>query len=91
VILVDDLGQLPPIKDKDFYASETIGKVLWKSFNIVVTLDKKIQQQGTKMKQSSFCNILTNISNAKPFLHYSYLIISCVDNYLCPMEKSLFH
>jgi hypothetical protein len=31
IILVGDLGQLPPAKDKPLYAGNTIGKVLWKN------------------------------------------------------------
>ena len=39
IILVGDLGQFPPVRDKPMYASKTTGKVLWEKFNIVVTLD----------------------------------------------------
>jgi ATP-dependent DNA helicase PIF1 len=39
IILVGDLGQLPPVRDKPLYASNIAGKVLWNKFNIVVTLD----------------------------------------------------
>lgn len=46
IILVGELGQLPPIRDKTQYAGNTIGSVLWKSFNIVVTLDVIFYQQG---------------------------------------------
>jgi len=39
IILVGDLGQLPPVRDKPLYAGNTTGKVLWNKFDIVVTLD----------------------------------------------------
>jgi hypothetical protein len=53
---VGDLGQLPPVKDKPLYAGNTTGKVLWKKFNIVVTLDTIFRQQGNDPKQYSFRN-----------------------------------
>ena len=30
MILVGDLGQLPPVRDKPLYPSNIVGKVLWK-------------------------------------------------------------
>ena len=39
IILVGDLGQLPPVMDKPVYASEGIAKELWNTFTTVVTLD----------------------------------------------------
>jgi hypothetical protein len=39
IILVGDLGQLPPDKDNPLYVGNTSGKVLYKKFNIVFTLD----------------------------------------------------
>ena len=46
IILVGDLGQFPPIRDKPLYVGNTTGKVLWNKFNIVVTLDTIFHQQG---------------------------------------------
>jgi len=39
IILVGDLGQLPPIMDIPTYACEGHEKELWNLFTIVVTLD----------------------------------------------------
>ena len=47
MILVGDLGQLPPVKDKPLYIGNTAGRVLWKYFRKVVTLDTIFRQQGT--------------------------------------------
>ena len=56
IILVGDLGQLLPIKDNPLYASNTAGKVLWKNFNIVVTLDIIFRQQGIIQGKPLFDN-----------------------------------
>ena len=39
LILFGDLGKLPPVKDKPLYVGNTAGRVLWKYFIKVVTLD----------------------------------------------------
>lgn len=54
MILVGDLGQLPPVRDKPLYVGNTVGKVLWKQFDTVVTLDKIFRKQGSNEKQSCF-------------------------------------
>ena len=90
IILVGDLGQLPPVRDKPVYAGKTTGKVLWEKFNIVVTLDTIFQQQGDDPKQSSFQNLLVNIRNADPLIVDWDLLMSCSDSNLSPEERTLF-
>ena len=46
IILVGDLGQLPPVKDKVPYASFRRAKLLWEEFKKVVTLEKIFRQDG---------------------------------------------
>ena len=46
LILVGDLGQLPPVKDKPLYVGNTASRVLWKDFRKVVTLDTIFRQQA---------------------------------------------
>lgn len=75
LILVGDLGKLPPIKDKPLHEGRIIEKFLWKSFNIVVTLDKIYSKQGDDLRQTYFHNLLTNIINIEAFSYwfgYSY-------------------
>ena len=66
MILVGDLAQLPPVKDKPLYVGNTAGRVLWKDFIKVVTLDTIFRQQGTDPNQVKFKRLLANIRNAKP-------------------------
>jgi ATP-dependent DNA helicase PIF1 len=91
IILVGDLGQLPPVKDKPLYAGNTAGKVLWKKFNIVVTLDTIFRQQGNDPKQYSFRNLLMNIRNAEPFFDDWELLMSRAGMDLPIEERSLFN
>ena len=91
IILVGDLGQLPPVKDKPLYAGNTVGKVLWKKFNIVVTLDTIFRQQGNDPKQYSFRNLLMNIRNAEPFFDDWELLMSRAGMDLPIEEMSLFN
>jgi ATP-dependent DNA helicase PIF1 len=88
---VGDLGQLPPVKDKPLYAGNTIGKVLWKNFNIVVTLDTIFRQQGNHPRQATFRQLLNNIRNVEPVIDDWDLLMSRVDMSLPPVERSLFH
>ena len=39
IILVNDLGQFPPVIDKPLYASKGIAKELWNTFTTILTLD----------------------------------------------------
>ena len=66
MILVGDIGQFPTIKDKLLYVGNTAGRVLWKYFRSVVTLDTIFCQHGTNPKQLNFKRLLTNIKNEKP-------------------------
>jgi hypothetical protein len=66
IILVGDLGQLPPVMDKPLYTGATPGRSLWNSFTIVVTLQRSFRQQGQDVQQIQFCFLLTNIRNATP-------------------------
>jgi ATP-dependent DNA helicase PIF1 len=91
IILVGDLGQLPPVKDKPLYAGNTAGKVLWKNFNIVVTLDIIFRQQGNHPRQAAFRQLLSNIRNVEPVIDDWDLLMSRVDMSLPPVERSLFH
>ena len=90
IILVGDLGQLPPIRDKPMYVGKTTSKVLWEKFNIVVTLDTIFRQQCDDPKQSSFRNLFANIRNACPLIVDWDLLMSRCDNNLSPEERSLF-
>ena len=61
IILVGDLGQLPPVMDKPVYASEGLAKELWNSFTTVVTLDTVFRQDGQSNEQKSFRHLLMNV------------------------------
>ena len=76
MILVGDLGQLRPVKDKPLYVGNTTGKVLWKYFRKVVTLDMIFHQQGTDPNQAKFKRLLTNIRNANPIVDDWNLLMS---------------
>ncbi|XP_057844214.2 ATP-dependent DNA helicase PIF1-like [Cryptomeria japonica] len=58
IILIGDLGQLPPIMDKPIYASQSIALNLWRSFKTVVTLHTVFCQQGASVKQQQFRSLL---------------------------------
>jgi hypothetical protein len=68
IILVGDLGQLPPVRDKPLYAGNTTGKVLWKNSTLLSLWTQYFHQQGNDEKQSSFHKLLTNIRNVEPIL-----------------------
>jgi len=90
VILVGDLGQLPPVRDKPLYVGNTAGKVLWNQFNIVVTLDTIFRQEGNNPNQSRFRDLLTNIRNTDPVFIDWELLMSRVDVGLSSIERSSF-
>ena len=46
IILVGDLGQLPPVMDKPLYAGETLGNRLWIEFRTIIILETLLQQGG---------------------------------------------
>ncbi|XP_059070553.1 uncharacterized protein LOC131860191 [Cryptomeria japonica] len=66
MILVGDLGQLPPVNDRPAYASNRRAKLLWEEFKIVVTLDKIFRQDGENIQQQRFRQLLTNLRDANP-------------------------
>ena len=66
LILVGDIGQLPPVQDKPLYIGNTAGRVLWKDIRNVSTLDTIFCQRGTDPNQVNFKRLLTNIINANP-------------------------
>ena len=76
LILVGDLGQLPPVIDKPLYVGNTAGRVLWKYFTKVVTLDTVFRQQGTDPNQVKFKRLLINIRNANPTMDDWNLLMS---------------
>ena len=65
IVLVGDLGQLPPVFDKPIYASSSTTIMLCKTFNIVITLDTIFCQQGQSQSQHQFQEILHNIRNVE--------------------------
>lgn len=54
IILVGDLGQLPPIMDKQAYASDGPAKELWKTFRTIVTLEIVFREDGQSNDQKRF-------------------------------------
>ncbi|XP_059065637.1 uncharacterized protein LOC131065369 [Cryptomeria japonica] len=66
IILVGDLGQLPPVNDRPAYDSNRREKLLWGEFKTVVTLDKIFRQNGENFEQRRFCQLLTNLRDANP-------------------------
>ncbi|XP_057867156.2 uncharacterized protein LOC131074524 [Cryptomeria japonica] len=66
IILVGDLGQLPPVNDKAPYQSKRRAKLLWEEFKTIITLDHDFRQYGQNSEQQKFCQLLTNIRDAKP-------------------------
>ena len=68
IILVGDLGKSPSVRDKPMYVGSLASKVLWKTFNIVVTLDTIFHQEGNSPIQVAFRGVLNNIGNANPIL-----------------------
>lgn len=90
-MLVGELGQLPLVRDKPPYAGNTIGKVLWNKFNIVVTLDTIFCQQGNNDKQSCFHRVLKNIRNVEPNLEDWEFLKSRDDMRSHPTERDLFN
>ena len=46
IILVCDLGQLPPVKDIPMYVGASCGNTLWRTFDTFITLSMVFRQQG---------------------------------------------
>ena len=76
LILVGDLGQLPPIKDRVPYDIRRCVKILWQDFNIVITLEKVYRQEGENLDQNKFRQLLTNIRDAQPTIDDWKLLMS---------------
>ncbi|XP_057865108.2 uncharacterized protein LOC131072843 [Cryptomeria japonica] len=66
MILVGDLGQLPPVNDRPAYGSNRRAKLLWEEFKTVITLDKVFRQDGENIQQQRFHQLLTNLRDANP-------------------------
>ena len=86
-----DLGQLFPVRDKPLYTGSTTWKVLWKKFNVVVTLDKISHQKGNNERQSCFRRVLNNIRNVEPILEDWEFLVSWADMRLYPRERDLLN
>ena len=76
MILVGDLGQLPPVKDRVAYDSRRRAKILWEDFKIVITLEKVYRQEGENLDQNKFRQLLTNIRDAQPTIDDWKLLMS---------------
>ena len=79
------------MRNKPLYARNTVGKVLWEKFNIVVTLDTIFRQQGNNLKQSCFRRVLNNIRNVEHVLDDWEFLMSQADIRLHPRERDLFN
>jgi ATP-dependent DNA helicase PIF1 len=90
IILVGDLGQLPPVMDKPLYARETPGRSLWTTFTTVVKLETIFWQQGISVTQSRFHQLLANLHNATPTIDDWNLLQSRTDRFLSIEECLLF-
>jgi len=66
IILVGDLGQLPPVMDRPPYASDNHAKLLWQRFKTIITLDTVFRQEGDTEDQKRFRQLLTNLRDANP-------------------------
>ena len=80
IILVEDLGQLPPVKEIPLYVGTSCGTALWRSFDTFVTLTTIFHQQGADPSQVAFRWILTNLRNGTPTLEYWNLLMSRIDS-----------
>jgi ATP-dependent DNA helicase PIF1 len=86
IILVGDLGQLPPVMDIPLYTCATPGRSLWNSFTTVVTLQTSFHQQGQDIQQVQFRRLLTNIRNASPLQEDWEILQSRTNTYLSTTE-----
>ncbi|XP_057846165.2 uncharacterized protein LOC131055866 [Cryptomeria japonica] len=68
MILVGDLGQLPPVNDTPPYNSRRRAELLWEQFTTIITLDHIYRQEGQGSDQERFRQLLMNIRDAKPTL-----------------------
>ena len=91
IILVGDLGQLPPVMDKPVYACEGQVKELWNSFTTVVTLDTIFRQNGQNHEQKRFRHLLMNVRDAIPIVDDWKLLMSRTDSSLDSSTKESFN
>ncbi|XP_057832940.2 ATP-dependent DNA helicase pfh1-like [Cryptomeria japonica] len=91
MILVGDLGQLPPIMDKLAYASHSTALNLWQSFTIVVTLHTIFRQQGTSIKKQEFRSMLQNIRDAQPNKHDWQILMNQTNTNLSLLQQKEFN
>ena len=68
-----------------------VGRVLWKYFRKVVTLDTVFHQQGTDPNQVKFKRLLTNIRNANPIVDDWNLLMSRTDANMDGTESNTFN
>ena len=54
MIMVGDLGQLPPVKDRVAYDSRSHARLLWEDFKVVITFEKFNRQDGENLEQNKF-------------------------------------
>ncbi|XP_059078046.1 ATP-dependent DNA helicase PIF1-like [Cryptomeria japonica] len=88
IILIGDLGQLPPVMDKPVYASHSTTLILWHSFKIVVTLHIVFRHQGVSIKQQHFRSLLQNIRDAQPNKHdWQFLMNQTNTNLIVQQQK----
>ena len=90
IILVGDLGQLPPVMDKPAYACEGHAKELWNLFITVVTLDTIFRQDGQSNDQRRFRYLLMNVRDAIPTLEDWKLLMERTDTNMNGSTKELF-
>jgi hypothetical protein len=90
VILVGDLGQLPPVMDKPAYACDGPVKELWRSFTKVVTLDTVFRQDGQSNDHKCFRHLLMNVRDANPTLEDWKLLMTRIDRKMDASTKELF-
>ena len=68
IILVGDLGQLPPVGDCPHYAPEgtgTHGHTLYQLFTTVVILEQVMRQAGNDHNTNAFRKLLMNLDDGK--------------------------
>ncbi|XP_059064477.1 ATP-dependent DNA helicase RRM3-like [Cryptomeria japonica] len=76
MILVGDLAQLPPVKDRVAYESKRCARILWEEFKTIVTLRRIFRQDGQSNEQERFRLLLTNIRDANPTIDDWMLLMS---------------
>ena len=87
MILVGDLGQLPPVKDRVAYDSRRRARILWEVFKIVITLEKVYRQEGENLDQNKFFQLLKNIRDAQPTIDDWKLLMSRTT---CNIPKNVY-